>query len=116
MIIRKFVNIEQRINRCEPVSSLPDKTIPGQSYTIEELLRRSQNGTFPDINFNTDYDQEMLPDSSDGSEVQFDDHDFVDHLDVGQAMLDLGNLNEGIDKVLRRQKVNFRKRKTTNKE
>ena len=43
-------NCRNFLHPTEPGGGV-SKTIPDQSFSVDELLRRAQNGTFPDINF-----------------------------------------------------------------
>lgn len=115
MIIRKYVNIKDRSRCTELKSSLHSMTVPGQSFTVEELLRRSQNGTFPDINFYTDYDHpDMLPDDASEAAVSFDevdDHDFIDHFDYGQVKEQVEILKPKVDRILKKNTKNNKSKK-----
>lgn len=86
------------LHPCEPGGGV-SKTIPGQSFTVDDLLRRAQNGTFPDINFHdagNELDGKKLPDCAD-----FDDkHDFIEAMDFGQASEELVKVHEGIKRVI----------------
>ena len=84
------------------------KTIPGQSFTVDELLRRAQNGTFPDINFHdagNELDGKELPDSAD-----FDDnHDFIEAMDFGQASEELVKVHKAVRRITTKNKPNNKK-------
>lgn len=83
MIFQKYDSVKKIFN-TEPKTNKPDMTVPGQAYTVDELLRRAQNGTFPDINFYHGHDYEG--DAPEENEVHFNDaQDFIDVLDVSQA-------------------------------
>lgn len=83
MIFMKYDGVK-KIFDTEPKTSKADMTVPGQAYTVDELLRRAQNGTFPDINFYHGADYEG--DAPEENEVYFNDtQDFIDALDVSQA-------------------------------
>lgn len=111
IIVTKYKHLNEGYRRSELPSSEPSLTKPGQSFTVEELLRRSQNGTFPDINFYESYDHEGdLPD--DASKVRFDEeHDFVTHLDRGAAQEEFEKVSAEVQAVLQKQKNNKYKSK-----
>lgn len=95
------------LHPCEPGGGT-SKTIPGQSFTVDELLRRAQNGTFPDINFHdagNEIEGKELPDTAD-----FDDrYDFVEAMDIGQASEELVKTNEAIKNVTFKNKPKNKK-------
>lgn len=71
-------------------------TVPNQSYSIRELLIRSQNGTFPDITFHEegDYDGPQDP-----GEL---DKDFPE----SEEAIDISDAKQQLDAAPKRKRTN----------
>lgn len=74
-------------------------TEPNQAWTIRELLIRSQNGTFPNIDSNTEGDFDHSPEDPD-----LDHFEYEEPLDISDAYNQSERLTENVTKVMRRGK------------
>lgn len=78
--------------------------IPGQAYSVEELLRRSVNGTFPDLN---SYDQVDFPGRTpEDMSVPDSPQDYNDDHSPEFAMQEAKRIKSSIDTVLKKQQIN----------